>query len=266
MNDTAPILYSCWFHVPDKGAHPGEWYTRHARVLEHTARVNTPGWDVRVTRIGPPPPRRAARGGGSAVSYVYNTHKLEDWLRATEACQDGDRLLLIDSDTMILKPLDPVWEQDFDVAYTEKRGRTRLPLNGGVVFVRVSPRSRDFMRAWFRWNLKLLSDGPLHRRYWQTYAGMNQAALGALLENEGPSLATVGTLRCEEWNCESAMWATFDPENPPRIVHVKGALRRGLMGTRDKTALLTDQRRQIADVWWEYERAALAIEAGRRSS
>ena len=252
----APVLYSCWFEVPEGKAWPWQWYERHARVLEHSARVNSPGWDVVVRRIGPSTVRPAALGGGNTSSYAYNTHKLEEWRRIVHAAQDGDRLLLIDADTMILSPLDPVWQLDFDVAYTTKREHTRLPLNAGVIFLRITPKSRAFIDAWWRWNLKLLGDAGLHAHYRRTYAGMNQAALGALLENGGPKIAQLFELPCTEWNCESATWRLFDPARPPRIVHVKGAMRRGLMG-EDSRHLATEARGKLAAIWWGFERDAL---------
>jgi hypothetical protein len=257
-------IYSCWFDVSrlgDPKTWPASWYARHAAVLEHSARINTPGWTVQVRQIGPPPPLRAARGGNKSA-YIYNTHKLADWRAVVDAAPDGEQLLLIDADTMILRPLDPVWDLDFDVAYTVKRDVTRLPINAGVIFLRVGPRARAFIAAWDEWNRRLLGDAALHDRFWKTYAGMNQAALGALLEiGGGPEIATLRELRCEEWNCESATWKTFDPENPPRIVHVKGAMRRGLMDPKKyPTALGSLDRQQIGTIWRDYEAAAATNE------
>lgn len=249
-------LESVWFHAPD-GPHPEAWYGRHARVLEYSARKNSPGWTVNVQKIGTPRPRTVARRGGSTAGYVYNTWKLEHWLLAVENAAEGELMLLIDADTMVLRPLDAIQDIPFDVAITEKRGITRLPLNGGVLFLRVNARSRAFMRAYWDWNLRLLGNSVLHNRYWATYAGMNQAALGALLENGGGELAHVAEIPCREWNLESATWETFSTENPPRIVHVKGAMRRGLMHP-EKNPLNTTSRRAIGDVWLRLEKEALA--------
>lgn len=244
-----------WFEAP-AGPHPVEWYARHARVLEHSARKHSPNWTVNVRRIGQPTPRKAARIG-SAASFEYNTHKLEHWKAQVDGAADGELLLLIDADTMVLRPLDAIADVAFDVAITEKHGLTRLPYNGGVVFVRVNPRSRAWMDAWWKWNLRLLGSAPLHNRYAKIYAGMNQAALGALLENGGRELATLVELPCTEWNLESATWERFDAKNPPRIVHVKGGMRRGLMNPQQHP-LGSTARRAIADVWLRLEKEALS--------
>jgi hypothetical protein len=253
---SAPKLYSCWFDASTvAGPWPASWYARHAAVLERSARENIPGWTIDVREIAPPPNLHAARPGNKSA-YIYNSHKLRDWLEVTESCADGDRLLLIDADTMVLRSLDPVWDSEFDVAYTIKRDVTRLPINAGVVFLRVNARSRAFMRAWLDWNMRLLGSAALHTKYWAKYAGMNQAALGALLEDGGgPRMAKLHELHCSEWNCESATWKTFDPANPPRIAHVKGNLRKGLMAPEKyPNAFSGAGRQQIADIWHAYER------------
>lgn len=229
-------------------------------MLAFSARKNCPGWRVEVNKIGPAIHAPAARGGNQA-SYSYNTFKLNWWNEQVQGAADGDRLLICDADLMVLGQLDPVWDYGFDVAYTVKRGITRLPLNAGVIFLRVNDRSRAWFRAWLHWNMKLLGNAVLHTHYWKTYAGMNQAALGALLENGGEKLARQLELRCEEWNCESATWDTYRAEAPPRIVHVKGVMRRALMDPSHYRVNSTP-RGQIAAVWWDLEREAMK-EGGR---
>lgn len=256
-------LYSCWFRVPTGVAWPATWYERHARVLEYSALKNTPGWAVHVRQIADAA-FRAARCRGNASSYSYNTHKLMDWEQVVREAPEGEQLLICDADLMVLRPLDPIWDLDFDVAITEKRGLTKLPLNGGVVFLRVNARSRAWFAAWLDWNMRLLANGPLHDALRRKYAGMNQAALGGLIESgDSDRLAFVREIPCREWNCESATWRMFDETAPPRIVHVKGALRRALMDPRSENALADPQRKAIAAIWRQLERDAVAQEARR---
>lgn len=253
---TAPRLYSCYFTVPSGKAWPPEWYERLARVLRHSAKKHSPGWTVDVRQIEPSTPRTVALGGSSQSSFAYNTHKLIDWNGVVQRAAEGSRLLITDADMMVLRPLDPVWDHEFDIALTEKRAVTRLPLNGGVVFLRVNARSRRWFKAWLDWNMRLIGDGALHRGYRARYCGMNQAALGALLENGGRDLAHVIELPCAEWNCESATWRFFDRAHPPRMVHLKSGLRRGLMDPV-KYPITDTHQREIAFVWEGLEIEAL---------
>jgi len=214
---TQPRLLACYF---DGGLGRAEMYRDLAVVLERTARKECPAWDIRVERIEPPE-YVSAMGN---PSHVWNTQKLEWWRDQVRAAADGDRLLLIDGDTAILKPLDSIWERSFDLAFTFRE--TGLPLNGGVVFVRVSPQSRLFVERWWQINIRLLGNAVAHTPWRAKYAGMNQAALGCLLETVEHGCEIV-RLPCREWNsCSPDM---YDPR-VARILHVKSSLRRAVFG------------------------------------
>lgn len=205
---TPPRLEGCYFPRPGTEL----MWERLARVLEATAAEQCPGWQVRVAKI-------PAAAGSTAAS---NTAKLEHWRRVVQETADGDRVLLIDADTMILRPLDAVWDQPFDVAYTTKT--KKFPFNAGVMFVRVSPQTKAFMAAWAEENRQMLADSTRHQPWKATYGGINQAALGRLLsEGRVANLATAA-LPCLEWNCEDTSWASFDPA-VTRILHIKSLLR-----------------------------------------
>jgi len=164
-------------------------------------------------------------------SHVTNSQKLEWWRGVVAAAEDGDRVLLIDADMMITRPLADVWDRPFDLAYTI-REEGRLPLNGGVVFVRVSPASRRFVDRWFAVNQRFLANANEHRHWRTKYAGINQAAFGYMLEREtDPAIVglELARLTCHEWNAENTAWAKFDPKIT-RIVHLKSGLRRALFG------------------------------------
>lgn len=216
-DDTRPRLEANYFGTGDIG----DRYTRLAQVLDFTARRHLPNWDVNVQRIDPP---EYASAMGN-ISHVWNTQKLERWFRVVDEAPDGARVLLIDGDTFITRTLDPIWEQPFDLAYTLRAG-THLPLNAGVVFVRVSPRTRDFMAAWWRTNLHFLRDAGAHTPWRLRYAGINQASLGYVLEKV-PHGCELLQIHCREWNC--CEWELFDPQ-VTRIVHVKSLLRRVVFG------------------------------------
>jgi hypothetical protein len=236
-----PRLEACYFGSGKQG----DIYARMAHVLDYTARLHCQGWDVNVQRLEPPDYVSAM---GNA-SHVWNTQKLEFWWRRTLEAPDGAQVLLIDGDMMIRKPLDDVWSRDFEMAYTFRDGGTRLPLNGGVVFVRVSEATRAFMTLWWETNLRFLRR-PLEHRNWRLkYAGINQASFGCLLEH-GTGLARVEKLPCSEWNlCE---WERHDPERA-RIVHIKSGLRRALFNVFPAPAGGTNVRRLMA-LWLQTEK------------
>lgn len=266
---TPPRLEACYF---GEGAH-GEMYVRLARVLEHTARKHCRGWDVNIEFL----PKLAQKCAnptcdhsamleieGRALcdthasamgnpSHSWNTRKLNWWCERAKAAPDGARVLLIDGDMMIRRPIDEVWKQSFDLAYTFRQ-RTRLPLNGGVLFLRVSPQVRAFLDVWRETNLRFLKNSPEHRNWRLRFAGINQASFGYMLEKypEREKL-TIAKLPCSIWNlCE---WERFMVD-PAKIIHVKSGLRRACF-QRGRARPGTHVA-QIIHLWHKEEKEAIA--------
>lgn len=190
-------------------------------MLLFSAGQHCPGWEIDVRPITP----AVVSQPSAAAAYVENTQKLEWWTSQVLHAADGDRLLLVDTDTMVTGPLDPLWDLDFDIALTCRPPGAAFPLNGGVIGVRVNARSRGFFRAFNEENARLLVDRQRHEHWRQRYGGINQAALGVLLSSAGTHGARVLQIPCRQWNCEDSTWASYHPEHT-RIVHIKSALRR----------------------------------------
>jgi len=242
----APILVSVYF---GSGA-AGEEFRRMARALEYSALRHAPAWRLELREV---PPATGYRSTLGVPAHEANSAKLDYWRARIAAADDGDRVLLIDADTMITGPLDPVWDLPFDLAITT--AAERLPFNAGVVFVRVSDRTRAFLEQWAAVNRSFLGDAAALRPWRTRYAGINQAALGFMLERAGHG-CDVARLDGAIWNCEDSNWKRFDPELT-RIAHLKSELRRaifrGLTGRRDLAPLVA--------AWRTLE--AAAVEASR---
>lgn len=239
----APALASCYF--PRRGE---PTWTRLALVLRHTARLHCPDWSIDVHPL-------PSASDGPHWGRIANTRKLSHWLDVVRSASLGQRLLLIDADTFIVRPLDPVWDWDFDVAYTTKRPTARFPFNGGVVFLRVSSATVGFMEAWNLENLAMMQDPKRFAPWHAKFGGVNQAALGALLADGRTAGLQLRSLPCLEWNCEDSEWAHFDPAIT-RIVHMKSSLQLEALGPI--RTLVTPPHRQMIDRWKAYERQALA--------
>jgi hypothetical protein len=217
-------------------------YDRLARVLRHSARLYCPHWDISITRVTPA--TRDPRDGQFLVSalgkasFLSNTQKMLAWADVVEHAPDGQPILLIDCDTFVVGPLDAIWDEPFDIAYTVKvpgwqhipkeQWQPKIPFNSGVVFVRVSPRVREFFRVWREENLVMLRDRDHHRQWRGVYGGINQAALGRAIQSGWLTQLDLKEIPCQVWNCEDSSWAKFDEAT--RIVHVKSALRLAIRG------------------------------------
>lgn len=234
---------SCYF------GDAGGQFDRLAPVLAATAARQCPDWERRIIRLD-----RPKRSGAVEESYRANTHKLDFWSESVQQLPDGAEVLLIDADTVILRPLDDVWQEAFDVAYTVRPKPYKLPLNAGVVFLRVNDRSKAFLRQWADVNRRMLTDRPLHQKWRARFGGLNQAALGCVLASP-PADLRLATLPCLEWNCEDSAWSDFAPART-RIVHVKSALRLAVFNLQPATK---PGVRPLVTLWRSLERQALAV-------
>lgn len=234
----------------------GHQWPRLARVLEYSARQHCPDWTINVRELQP---AKVKGHQAASESHLANTQKLQAWVDIVSEAHYGDRILLIDADTMILRPLDPIWERTFDVCYTARAAGVKLPMNAGVLFIQVSAWSQLFMETWWQANQALLTDAKVHQVWRKKFGGMNQAAFGKLLEGLDPASKFVAAdnsrlqcVPCQMWNCEDSCWPQFDPAIT-RIVHVKSALRRAVFGLGPKAHGLY----QLVTLWKRLETEAL---------
>jgi len=244
-------IISCYF----AGAGTGDRWPRLARVFEHTARTHSPEWQLQLTKLSAP-----RRRLNQSDNHSANALKLEHWCDAVRSANDGDELLLIDADAFIVRPLDDIWVMPFDVAYTVRPPGYPMPLNGGVVFLRVSSSTRQFMATWGAANAAMLLDRALLAK-WRKYQGINQRALGMLIEEGLTGLHSLLDLPCAEWNSEDSAWSSFDPAFT-RIVHVKSELRDAVFPSKYHPCR-KPHLKAIARIWEELERDALSTEARR---
>lgn len=233
-----PRLVSVYFPGSDQ-------YPRLARVLEYTARRWAPTWDISIREVGAPEVRSAVR-----QSAADNSWKLGYWADAVEDAPDGTLLLLVDADTFVAAPLQPLLGEPFDLAYTVREAE-RFPLNGGVIAVRAGAPARAALSAWLEEDRAMLRDPERCEPWRRVYGGQNQASFGACLERGAFKGLKVLQLPCREWNCEETGWADFQPGRT-RIVHVKAALRAHVFGLR-----AYPHTRVLAEHWRTLEREAL---------
>lgn len=200
-----------------------ERYPRMARVLEYTARRHCPDYVISIREVKAP----ITHGHKYRQrSFATNSDKLDHWNGIVQAAPDGDQIALLDSDMFIVRTLDPIWDDDAAITVTGYRP-IRMPFNGGAVFLRIGDVARQFMIEWADVNARMMRDGNFHQPYRAKYGGMNQAALGYLIEERGWQPRVVPTA---EWNnCDIRSWPQW---HESRIVHVKSSLRRTIFSGR----------------------------------
>jgi hypothetical protein len=161
-------------------------------------------------------------------SVTCNSVKTKYHNEIVKATKNGELIGLIDCDTIVLKSLESIQKQDFDIAITYRPPKSRLIFNSGVVFVRVGKKIKKFYDEWEFICTEMLEDKPFFDDWKEHFGGINQTSLGYLLENGWSKKLDILCLTCQEWNCETETWKDFGSNT--RIVHIMDILRDRCLG------------------------------------
>jgi hypothetical protein len=187
-----------------------------AKVLEYSVKKNCPSANFELIKLDAPIIKRKMK----SKSFASNTLKMEYWLKALK--ETDENVIFIDCDTIVLHDLSNVFDDDYDIGYTKRTG-SRLPYNGGVVFVKNTPNAIEFIELWNDVNKRMYDDWKFHCPWRNKYAGMNQAAFGYIMEKETFN-AKLKQFSCAEMNACTENWPKINKDT--KVIHIKGALRR----------------------------------------
>jgi hypothetical protein len=145
--------------------------------------------------------------------------------------------VFIDPDVLVVRPIDDVFDMDFDIAFTERDVKGD-EINTGVVFVK--PHKKDQLIGFFNELRKKSRNYPYNK---QTWFG-DQKAVNDVLRETGDKYGDLKIIRipCDIWNASPCIEKT--PEKlernrkmaaEARIMHFKG-YRKSLMDVWEATA------------------------------
>jgi len=220
-------------------------YLRLLEVFRYSVQKHMPDVKMEIWKTNPPKKRNDRNTG-----VVTNTAKLGLWLEAME--KTNEDIILMDCDMLVIGDLSLAFQYEFDIAHTCRHtiehGRNRIPINGGVMFIRHNERSYNFMRRMKEVNDKMYLDPKFHHPYRVKYAGMNQAAYGYMLEHPKEHNAKILALSCQEWNLCNTEWHLFDEYT--KCIHYKSRLRRAALG---QSTYYAPAMRPFVQLWKAYE-------------
>jgi hypothetical protein len=202
-------------------------YKRMMNTYKKSIAVNMPNAELLEFNIPEPEVRR-----GDNKFFSANTDKLSIWLECVE--KYNDNIALTDCDMLCVKDFNDVFNLDFDVAITMHEDGAILPLNGGVIFVKPTENAKYFMQLFKKVNDEMYNDKEFHQKWRDKYAGINQSAMGYILETGGYR-ANVLKLPCQIYNNCDPEWPTIDDNT--RLVHIKGKLRQYVLRNYDFRAM-----------------------------
>lgn len=180
---------------------------------------------------------------------IDNAIKTRLHCETIQQAQDGELIGLLDSDLMILHDVSEIETHmdNMDFAYTVRPGN--WPFNSGVVFVKVSDKTRRWYKIWLENVQLLMCNTVLRKRYETRYGRINQSGLGMMLETDHD--LNILQLPCHTWNCVPQTYSDFDPTTT-KIVHILGKLRE--LCTMGRKMGGTPSIRELTKVWSNFEK------------
>ena len=229
-------------------------YARLASVFEKSVAENCPAAELTILTMDTP--RAVKKNKGMTSNY----EKFKLWNSFIQDQREGEHVILMDVDMMMLGDMRPAFNEDFDIAITQ-RTSTSWPYNGGVVFVKVNDRSKAFIAKWGEIDEQMYRDDAFHDPYKKKYKGQNQSSLGWMVKKD-PTGSTILELPCAVWNSCNEDWIKLDSElvairrgvSKPttRCVHIKSTLRHYCLG---KTTGRPSALRNVCKLWQRFEAA-----------
>ena len=220
--------------------HKNPLYERMLNAWENSVKANTNA-EYEIVRLDP---KDYPQCQHPKNSYVANSVKLNYW--AEKIKQESGNICLIDGDTVVLKDVEHVFDLDFDIAFTRRSKGVHIPINGGVLFVKASPRVHDFFDKWVLTNNEMLTNRVLHLHWYRKYNGINQASFGYMLERYKSDLKIIQVEGSKYNACDKIDWIGINDDT--HILHVKSELRVACINN-----LGPKQYEKAVKTWREYE-------------
>jgi hypothetical protein len=226
-------------------------YDTLARVLEHSVKKNCPSANFVLLRIPAPELKGLKR------CFDSNTIKLWHWQDQLNC--DDEQVVFIDCDMIVLHDIACAFDDSgFDIGITTRANGHRLtggqlPINGGVIFIRNNAEGKAWVKLFQEINQYFFENPVQHQPWRDRYGGMNQAAMGYILEKKTFS-ARIKKFPCTTWNSCKPEWQFINDET--KIVHIKSDVRRAVFHEQRDPAL--DMKYRLALYHWR----TLAAEIG----
>lgn len=207
-------------------------------VFRYSIKKNMPDADYIEYRPTPPP------YDGRNHGYLDNTIKLKYW--HDHMLITKENTIFIDCDMLALKDAKHAFYNKFDIAYTACPRGYMVPLNGGVIFAKPTPAAREFFYRLMYINDKMYYDYSFHKPWQDKYHGMNQSAMGYVIENMASDIF-LEKYTTQEWNAIECDWRRMTDRTV--FCHINKQLRRFIVAGIPPRGTLS----KAMSLWYKYK-------------
>lgn len=178
---------------------------------------------------------------GRSFKMTSNSHKLN--IMNSIAQEANEDIVFMDCDMLVIKEIKGIFDLVSHFGITISDYPRLVPINGGVMVVKNTPEGKKQFQELTNINSLMMKNRSLHYRYRKTYAGMNQSAMGYLIEKG----AIWDKLPMSEWNlCDP--WHLYPYT---RVIHYKSRL--GICALENRKTYFPD----LVALWQKYHNLAL---------
>lgn len=131
---------------------------------------------------------------------------------------EKEPFVFIDGDTVLLGDISNVFDDDFDIAFTERSETSPIPINVGVVFCRPSYKLEKFFNEWYEAVDFFYKNPDELKPYLNVHKGICQSGLGKILEKEHD--LKIKYLPCSIYNACEDDWKDKIPDDC-KVIHLK---------------------------------------------
>lgn len=217
-------LYSISFNKPNDD---GRIYNTFNKVLEHSIERNTKSINHTIEINDWPTEYLKDHHSELLGNPNVNAYKLKKWIDFIKQ-SNSDKIIFSDCDMMFLDDIDEVYDRDFHIGMTKYTitKNNKWPYNGGIIFVKRNDLTDEFFDLFYNVNLELINNPTKHRYYQHRYDGMNQAAMGCILEehNKNNKFNIALDIPNAIYNSCENDWPTLNPYET-KVIHYKVYLR-----------------------------------------
>jgi hypothetical protein len=198
--------------------------------------------------------------GRSIDSHKRIAGRMEHWSAVLEQLDpnDSDVVAFVDADMIVRSDLEVALPESFDVIFTSKP-QERIPINAGFIALRLSSKTKAFMKEWSALTAQMTADPPRLEEAVKKMGAADQQALLDLMQN--PALLGVsdrsypfGDIRIVGMPCALLNETNSVPLSAPALVlHYKGGWHKILL--RDapfSSHRPQDVSQEMYDLWFAY--------------
>ena len=189
-------------------------YQRLAKVLAYSAKKNSPNTPI-IIHAGPSTNQEIIENQrrGCFGHDIVNALKTKYHNEIVQNAELGEFICLMDLDMAVMSDLSEA-EGDYDLGYTVRDQKARI--NSGIIFVRVSEKTKQWYSRWHEIVYQLLNDAGKLSKLKLIYSGINQSALGIMLQ-ESHNLV-LKEFPAKIWNLTPVHYNSFNSET--KVIHM----------------------------------------------